>query len=700
MSLRLGLLLVVLGLLPGLARAGNDTYCVSSGTTYGDPGACGSDEVRAQHARWHFHCNVTDGSDCYQCFDERDNTCETDFLRNNPGWSAVSRTKCMVLGAPPTEQLKFHVVAGKDVTSAMTPAPPRLVTVETRVETTGRGPFAVGDTVQFRPKALVGGELRPGVEGTLVVTDPATGEELSRLPVDGTGPASIILDRVGELEVRFEPRGALRGGEEEAKSFIHRRTLRIAGCGTRTHVRGVGGLYLAGDAVEVSGELTDARGDPLPSRQLQGGQFVLRYETGREETVAAVLAGGAIRASIPVPDELGPASIQLVAPADDTVCPGDALSINVSAMPLSVVPEAPAVCWTGRPCRLPFVVQRPVAEGPAAARAAELLADPGLEVLARLSGQRVTPERGLDTYVIETIPAREGTLHADVELLWDGTRSVSGAASVEVRESIELVVPSDLALGDVPGGDIEGSCVPLSFDGSRGALGSRFSVRLAEPCASCEAELVSVVDGQVFGLPLDEIVLGEDHALPICLRVGRCPTGDEGATRELIVTPLEPLFADQERRVSVSFSVARRSALDCWAWLLWWILGGLAVVFVAYGWIRPQGFEPGTSVRLAGSEKHMRRAPRLLLEEQRGGKKGWYRSARVRIDGGGAPTTRRREAAFTFVPHAGGVGVRGAAVLRQDRRSRRFEPVEAVAGVVGLQRGRQYEIAGMLVKLG
>lgn len=704
MTPRLTLLLLVLGLAPGLARAGNNTYCVSAGTSFVDPGACGSDAVARLHARWHFHTHVTDGVDCYHCFDERDNTCETDFLTNNPSWSAVSRTKCMVLGAPPTEQLKFHVVEGKDVTGSITPASPKRVTVESWVEPVGRGPYGVGDSVTFRVGTQVGDQPRGFVRGTLVVTDSATGEEVARVPVDGSpdgrGRATTTLDQPGSLEVRFEAETVLRSGEQLGGPQALTRSLQVTGCGARAHVRGAGGLYVPGDTIEVTGELVNARGEALDPSRLAGARFVLQLETGREESVAATVGDDGVTASIPVPDEAGEGSVQLLALGDDTVCPGDALPVTVSAIPVTIAPEPPAVCWTGRPCTIPFVVYRPTAAGPAATKAAELLNDPGMEVLARLSGQRVDPQPFADRYVLEMVPAREGALHAEVELLWDGSRSVSGAASVEVRESIELVVPSDLHLGEAAGGDIEGTCVPLSFDGSKGALGSRFSVRLAEPCSDCEAELVSVVDGQVFGLPLDEIVLGEDHALPICLRVGRCSTGDAGATRELVVTPLEPLFADQERRVSVSFTVAHRSALECWAWLLWWILGGLGVAVVVYGWIRPEGFEPGMSVRLAGSEKNLRRAPRLLLEEQRGGKRGWYRSARVRIDGGGAPTTRRREAAFTFVPHAGGVGVRGAAVLRQDRRSRRFEPVEAVAGVAALQRGRLYEIAGLLVKLG
>ena len=60
------LLLLALTLGPAAAFAGSNTYCVGVPGPFFTNGVCGSDAVRSQHARWHFHTYVSDGQYCYQ----------------------------------------------------------------------------------------------------------------------------------------------------------------------------------------------------------------------------------------------------------------------------------------------------------------------------------------------------------------------------------------------------------------------------------------------------------------------------------------------------------------------------------------------------------------------------------------------------------------------------------------------------------
>ena len=71
------------------ADAGNQTYCVGGA-------ACDSPQVRRAHRVWHFHCNLSDGTTCYKCYDEQDDSCETDFLKKNKwkGWKKVDAYQC------------------------------------------------------------------------------------------------------------------------------------------------------------------------------------------------------------------------------------------------------------------------------------------------------------------------------------------------------------------------------------------------------------------------------------------------------------------------------------------------------------------------------------------------------------------------------------------------------------------------------
>ncbi|MCO4773375.1 MAG: hypothetical protein KDA24_25300, partial [Deltaproteobacteria bacterium] len=707
--------LAALGLLlPAASWAGNNTYCVGAPGPFFSNGVCGSAAVREQHRRWHFHVYVTDGDSCYQCFDERDNTCETDFLRNHPGWRTVSGTACAGLGDPADDGVKFHVVAGKDVTAELKPPAPTKAVVSTDASPRGRGPYAVGDEVTFDLRARVGPDsLRAFPGGELVLTDIATGEEVLRVPVtshgDGTGEVVVSLPQAGRLAATLDvPSVALTGSETDGGRNPVHRVLQVGECRSRLHARGPPqALLLGGDRLTVRGVVEDARGAAQSVAVLDGkhARFVLVRADGSEVVVPAVRAGEVLEGELVAPTlASGAEEAQILLAADGNgLCSGEALTVTLSHLPLTLEPSAPATCWTDRACPLAFELGRPPT-GPGRERADALLSDPGLEVLARLGGQRVTPRKNGDSWLIDVTPTTEGRVHGELELLWSGARSLRAEIGVDVRQSIQLALPDSVSLGDIEGGaSPEDTCVPLSFAAGQGMLGSRFSIALAAPCVACEAEVVAVDKGQAYSLPLDEIVLGKDEELPICLKVARCPTAPGGGSAELVVTPLEPLFADQVRRVTVEYSVQSRGLLACWGWLLWTVGGLVALLLLVYGFIRPVGFEPGTSVRMASTEKNLRRAARVLLEEQRGGRKGWYRSARVHIDGGGAPTGSKRQAMFTLLPYAGGVAVLSrAGVQRQDRRTRRMEPAEAdgPAGSVPLARGRVYAIGDLLLKVG
>lgn|GEM_PF-5446954 len=714
MTVRFYGLLLLLSL-PGLADAGNDTYCVGAPGPLLSHGLCNSSSVRAKHGKWHFHVYVTDGTDCYQCFDERDNTCETDFLTRHPEWMPVSAQSCAVLGRPPADTgVKFHVIAGQDVASTVAPAPPAALTVTTEVSTPGRGRFAIGDDVTFTVRTVVGeGEGRPFQGGELVLVDGVTGAEVLRVPVedrgDGQGTVTVKVPSLERVTATLQvERVALQPGETEGSRASIPSKFKVTQCPWRADVEGVAGaLLLGGDELALSGRVYGLDGQAAPAALLstRAPRFILTRADGSEQEVPATVTGGGLRGAIIAPEvEAGTeqARVELVVDGEPPVCAGASLDVTLSKLPLTLSVAAPETCWTGRPCQVPFTLGRP-SNAAGASRAQALLSDPGLEIIPRVGGQRTEATRSGDTFTVEVLPTREGRVHVELELLWSGSRSLQADAAIDVTESIDLQLPNEIVLGDVSGGlDPGESCVPLRFAGA-GVLGATFSVALAEPCGQCEARIVSVSGGQRYDLPIDELTIGVDQELPICLDIARCPTAETGVSIDLLVRPTEPLFADQVRRVSVSYTVRRRSALDCWSWVLWWLLPVLGLAVVIYGWVRPEGFAPGSSLRLASSEKNLRRAPRVLLEEQPGGKRGWYRSARVYIDVGGAATRRRRDALVTVRPQAGGVTVTSrAGIQRQDRRTRRMEPVDSRENKDGvmLQRARVYQAGSLLIKAG
>ena len=709
MSARLTVLAVLSLLLAAPAWAGNNTYCV------GARGECSSAAVVAKHSRWHAHTMVTDGKHCYECFDEVDNTCASNFLRNHPGWSTAGLARCAVLGmAPQDEGVVFHVIGGREIQPPRPKKPPpkKKVTLSGEVYRRSPGPYAVGDTVTFDVRVTAGGkETRPFSGGQLVVTN-AAGQEIARVPVrvkggSATTASAGIKVPAGDIVVRFEPADpSVRSTEQLAGLHTPGMALTVGSCPFRAGLGSTASVVIVGETLEVSGPVTAHTGGPAKASDLTGArvEILLQLDGGLEARFPGRIEGSTIKGTIKAPDIDGSAvtgTISVVGAGAPVICPGPPKPVTVSRAPFTLTATAPAQCWTGQECAATFTVG--IGSGPGATRARELLSEPELEVIAKVGGDRVSFDGTAagGTITVRTTPADEGRVTFSLELR---TRSETAQADVQsdVAEAITLRLPEEMDLGSVSGGEVADTCVPLDFSASNGAMGARFAVALADPCADCEAELVSVAGGTVYQLPLDDLVIGKDEILQICLRVGRCPTGDDGGEQIVVVTPLEPQFAGQVKRVRIRYTVAGKSSFACWSSALYSVLGVLGLIVFLYGFRRPIPFPPGATILAANDIKKLSRAAPMLLEAQPYGKPGWYRDARVYVDGGGGATRRRGEALFLLVPAGGGVGIVGDGVQRRGRRSRTMEPVELAPGedAVVMQRGREYQVGNLVLALG
>ena len=107
-------------LLLGSAFAGNLTYCVG-GYQGQPPGlhatACGETQVRVRHPLfgWHSHSFVMKDGVCYECWDEVDDSCDTDFLPKNPDYRKVAASKCPSQNN--SSEVVSHVIGGSEVAS-------------------------------------------------------------------------------------------------------------------------------------------------------------------------------------------------------------------------------------------------------------------------------------------------------------------------------------------------------------------------------------------------------------------------------------------------------------------------------------------------------------------------------------------------------------------------------------------------------
>jgi hypothetical protein len=127
--------------------------------------------------------------------------------------------------------------------------------------------------------------------------------------------------------------------------------------------------------------------------------------------------------------------------------------------------------------------------------------------------------------------------------------------------------------------------------------------------------------------------------------------------------------------------VEGRNPLDCHGFWLLPTLGGLWAVVLLVGFTRPARFPPGAAVRIAGSERGIRQAASVLLRACPGSSPGFFRDARLGMQGDGNITRWVRGASVVLrAVQGGGVVLMGTGpVERQDRRTLKWEPVDDLA---------------------
>lgn len=180
-----------------------------------------------------------------------------------------------------------------------------------------------------------------------------------------------------------------------------------------------------------------------------------------------------------------------------------------------------------------------------------------------------------------------------------------------------------------------------------------------------------------------------------CVRTPAC-AGDIQTTADtaVILRGDHPHYHPDAVNVPVRFTVDGASFLRCWWPVLVLIAGLLFLMWLLVGFVRPRDFDSGTTVKVAGSERQLRRAASLVLREQPKGRRGFYRNARVSITASGDFVAAPRRAVLWVEAARAGETVlhlRGP-VERQDRRTRTWVEVTEEEALDGVRTNITYRI--------
>jgi hypothetical protein len=390
---------------------------------------------------------------------------------------------------------------------------------------------------------------------------------------------------------------------------------------------------------------------------------------------------------------------------NNDVCPGPTANVQLTKLGMAIdVKATHKTCYIGKKCPLEAKFKFPT--DPATRTQAEKLATaPDLELIIRrnqndVGTMNVVTSGDPNTQMTgDFTPSSPGLTEVEVVARSKSlNREITGKTQLKVKDPIELKLPTELDLGTVTAGTgWPAGCAVLDFTDSKGVVEEAFAMKSTVP-QGCKSTPALLSDGLGAPLPAGlEVTMDYDtRQLKICLAdVPRC-ADENPAPVELTITPKNPDFPDQVRTVKIKWKVAGRSFLAC-HW--WWIaagLGGLGLLFIGYGFVKPYNFAAHDAVKMASDRTKLARAVGRRLRELPGGRAGWYRNAATGLREDGSTTTKLSQASVTLHAHKGDVYLKSRGGLqRVHPQSKKLEPLETGKDGVPASKGVIYVIGDL-----
>lgn len=335
---------------------------------------------------------------------------------------------------------------------------------------------------------------------------------------------------------------------------------------------------------------------------------------------------------------------------------------------------------------------------------AQFFESDGFQASATLGGQEVPLVRQPDhTFVARLRPDREGRLPLTVRFQNRWLDLSTSAPDVLVEGWAPLVLranPSTLDFGAWTGTDrLEQRCVTIDLAGSEGI--DRVPLELAAD--SLPAGLMLAAPGVDTASMVVPVALDGTKAT-VCLAAPPCCTEASIGPADGIQFQLRganPHYHPTALRLPVTTDLGATPWWVCW-WK--WIASSLGLVafgLVVYGFVSPRDFDPDDVIRMARNESALSRAVARRLVELPGGRRGFYRHARVAFDGTGNALPSPKGAVLSLVANAGDpvVAVRGT-LERKDPRTRQWVAVAPQDVADSVRRGQVYRVGDFYFRLG
>jgi hypothetical protein len=194
----------------------------------------------------------------------------------------------------------------------------------------------------------------------------------------------------------------------------------------------------------------------------------------------------------------------------------------------------------------------------------------------------------------------------------------------------------------------------------------------------------------------------KSETIELCVEApGCCQNLQPAPATRILLRGKHPHYHPEALPLSVDFSVGKTPFFVCYWRVIAAVLGTLLFLFVLYGFLSPHDFDAVEVIRLAKSETALQRTTGRRLRDLPGGKRGFYRNARVAFDANGNTPGRLKDAAI-IVRATGSeplIIVHGT-VEHKDLRTRKWEALKTPLDPSALRRGVVYRSGDTYFRLG
>ena len=276
--------------------------------------------------------------------------------------------------------------------------------------------------------------------------------------------------------------------------------------------------------------------------------------------------------------------------------------------------------------------------------------------------------------------------------------------AVFTNQWITLKAPRDLSMEEwVP---LTLTAKPLDFGAWTGARTPSRRCTSVDLTGSVNADKVpleayaeALPGGVRLGIESPLVVKGNKAEVCI-IAPGCCSDTRPAANTALVVRGKDKHYHPGAIRVPISFKLAKTPFLVCWWRVIAAVIGAIIFIIIVVGFVRPRDFDREEVIRLAKTEQALARSSARRLRELPGGKRGFYRDARVAFDGSGNAIGKASGATLVLRAAKGDPQVIARGMEEKDPRTRKFQPVDSSKGPGYLRRGVIYRIGEFFFRIG